>query len=275
VARGVIRIADANMVNALKLVSINRGYDPREYSLLAYGGGGAMHAVALAAELKFPQVIIPVNSAVFSAWGMLQTDLRRDYLRTHVVGLNADSQAVIQGVFDEMDRHARAQFELDGIDEERVHLQLHADLRYSGQEHTVKVQLPEGRLDAAKLAETRARFDEAHERSYTYKLPHEVQIVNFHVVGYALVDKPQIPKIPAARGAASSAITGRRQVDFDRHGRIDTPIYSRQALGAGAELVGPAILEEPAATTVVPPDMKVHMDDFGNVRIAVSTGSAS
>lgn len=269
VARGVIRIADANMVNALKLVSINRGYDPREYSLLAYGGGGAMHAAALAAELQVPEVIIPVNSAVFSAWGMLLTDLRRDYLRTRVTDLTDAAAGLVADIYDEMARHALAQFQADGIEMTRVRLERHADMRYLGQEHTVKVRFPDGELNASSLAEARSRFDEAHERSYTYKLPHEVQVVNFHIVGYALVDKPELPKVAAARAPASNAIRSRRQVDFDRHGRLETPIYDRLALGAGAELVGPAILQEPAATTVVPPEKKVRVDEFGNVRIAV------
>jgi len=269
VARGVIRIADANMVNALKLVSINRGYDPREYSLLAYGGGGAMHAVALAAELQVPQVIIPVNSAVFSAWGMLLTDLRRDYLRTRVTGLTTSAPGLIADVYGDMARHALAQFEADGIDMERVRLERYADMRYLGQEHTVKVRFPDGELTPSSLAEARGRFDDAHERGYTYKLPHDVQIVNFHIVGYALVDKPELPKIRLSREPASAAIRGHRQVDFDHHGRVNTPVYERLALGAGAELVGPAILQEAAATTVVPPDKKVRVDEYGNVRVSL------
>jgi N-methylhydantoinase A len=270
VARGVIRISDANMVNALKLISINRGYDPREYSLLAYGGGGAMHAVALAAELQVPQVIIPVNSAVFSAWGMLLTDLRRDYLRTRVTPLTTSSPGAIAEVYDDMAAHALAQFKADGIEMGRVHLERFADMRYLGQEHTVKVRFPDGEFTKESLAEARGRFDDAHERGYTYKLPHDVQIVNFHVVGYALVDKPELPKIPPSRNSPSAAIRSRRQVDFEAHGMVDTPIYDRLALGAGAEFVGPAILEEPAATTVVPPAMKVHVDEYGNVRVKVS-----
>jgi N-methylhydantoinase A len=270
VARGVIRIADANMVNALKLVSINRGYDPREYSLLAYGGGGAMHAVALAGELQVPQVIIPTNSAVFSAWGMLLTDLRRDYLRTRVTDMTNSTPALIAEIYADMARHALQQFAADGIDMGRVHLERYADMRYLGQEHTVKVRFPDEELTAASLAEARARFDDAHERGYTYKLPHDVQIVNFHIVGYALVDKLELPKIPVSRAPASSAIRGRRKVDFEQHGQVETPIYERLALGAGAELVGPAILQEQAATTVVPPDKKVRVDEYGNVRVALN-----
>jgi N-methylhydantoinase A len=270
VARGVIRIADANMVNALKLVSINRGYDPREYALLAYGGGGAMHAATLATELQIPQVIIPVNSAVFSAWGMLMTDLRRDHLRTRVTSLTHSAPTAIAEIYDEMARHALAQFGADGIATERVLLERFADMRYVGQEHTVKVRFPEGLFTAESLSEARDRFDVAHERSYTYRLAHDVQIVNFHLVGRALVEKPEIPRIASSRAAPSAAIRTERRVDFDQQGQVMTPVYDRLALGADVELTGPAILEEAAATTVVPPGRRIRLDEFGNVRITVS-----
>lgn len=268
VARGVIRIADANMVNALKLVSINRGYDPREYALLAYGGGGAMHAAALAEELQIPTVIVPVNSAVFSAWGMLVTDLRRDYLRTRVTALSPASIPIIGEIYAEMWQFAESQFRKDGLGDERIRLERMADMRYVGQEHTVKVSFPEGPITVDALAQARTRFDAAHERAFTYRLPHEVQIVNFHVAAYGLVDKPDLPRISHAAGPAGEAITGQRRVYFDAHGVLDTPIYSRVRLGAGAEFVGPAIVEEAAATTLVPPGRMVRMDEFGNVRIS-------
>ena len=269
VARGVIRIADANMVNALKLVSINRGYDPREYVLLAYGGGGAMHAVALAEELQIPTVIVPVNSAVFSAWGMLVTDLRRDYLRTRVTFLNESASAIIGEVYEEMTRFAWDQYRRDGLSAERIRLECLADMRYVGQEHTVKVELPEGKITKESLAVARARFDAAHERAFTYRLPHEVQIVNFHVAAHGLVEKPELPRIRPVDGPVETAIRTRRRVYFDGHDMVDTPIYRREKLGAGAEFFGPAVVEEAAATTVVPPGKRVRMDEFGNIRISV------
>lgn len=269
VARGVIRIADANMVNALKLVSINRGYDPREYVLLAYGGGGAMHAAALAAELQIPTVVVPVNSSVFSAWGMLVTDLRRDYLRTRVTSLNEGSIGVIGEIFAEMTQFAADQYRKDGLSEERIRLECLADMRYLGQEHTVKVELPPGTITKEALSIARKRFDAAHERAFTYQLPHEVQVVNFHVAAYGLVDKPELPRIQAAQGSVGAAIKSHRPVYFDGHDMLDTPIYNRMLLGAGAEFVGPAIVEETAATTVVPPGKRVQVDVFGNLRISL------
>jgi N-methylhydantoinase A len=269
VARGVIRIADANMVNALKLVSINRGYDPREYVLLAYGGGGAMHAAALAEELQIPTVVVPVNSSVFSAWGMLVTDLRRDYLRTRVTSLSENSIGTIAEIYGEMTKFAADQYRKDGLSEERIRLECFADMRYVGQEHTVKVELPEEAITKVALDTARIRFDEAHERAYTYRLPHEVQVVNFHVAAYGLVDKPELPRIKSAMGPVEAAIIGRRQVYFDGHDVLDTPIYSRAKLGAAAEFFGPAVVEETAATTVVPPGKRVQVDGFGNIRISL------
>ena len=201
---------------------------------------------------------------------MLLTDLRRDYLRTRVMGLTASTPAAIAEVYDEMANHALTQYKADGIDLDRVRLERLADMRYLGQEHTVKVPFPEGTITETSVAAARDRFDAAHEREYTYRLPHDVQIVNFHVVAYALVDKPELPRLPAAIGPASAAIRSHRLVDFDQFGRVETPIYDRGALGAGAELVGPAILEEPAATTVVPPGRSVQVDGYGNVRITLS-----
>src|SRR5690606_40484693 len=129
-ARGVIRIANANMVNALKLVSTNKGYDPRDFALMAFGGGGALHAVELAEELGIPRVIIPVNAAVLSAWGMLLTDLRRDYLRTRVVAVNADTEAELAATFTEMEADARKDFIASGLDANALAFEYLADLRY-------------------------------------------------------------------------------------------------------------------------------------------------
>jgi N-methylhydantoinase A len=237
--------------------------------LLAYGGGGAMHAAALAEELQIPTVVVPVNSSVFSAWGMLVTDLRRDYLRTRVTSLSENSIGTIAEIYEEMTKFAADQYRKDGLSEERIRLECLADMRYVGQEHTVKVEFPEGAITKEALDIARTRFDAAHERAYTYRLPHEVQVVNFHVAAYGLVDKPELPRIKSAMGPVEAAINARRQVYFDGHDMLDTPIYSRAKLGAGAEFFGPAIVEETAATTVVPPGKRVQVDGFGNIRISL------
>lgn len=268
VARGIIRIANGNMVNALKLVSLNKGYDPREFSLIAYGGGGAMHAVALATELKMPKVIIPMNSSVFSAWGMLMTDLRRDYLRTQVMELHADSAAVMANTFENMTQEAFESFSADPLAGKLpVVLRRFADMRYAGQEHTVKVEIPEGQIDAACVDSSISRFHQTHEREYTFRLPNPVEIVNFHLVAYGRVARHEPEKLVVTGRPVTSAVTGVRRVDYDEHGLHDATIYDRGKLEPGMEFSGPCVVEEPAATVVVPPGRPVRVDAFGNLHI--------
>ncbi|MCC6474589.1 MAG: hydantoinase/oxoprolinase family protein, partial [Burkholderiales bacterium] len=163
-ARGIIRVADANMVNALKLVSVNKGYDPRDFTLVAFGGGGPMHAAALAAELGMRRVVIPVNPAVFSAWGMLMTDLRRDYVVTRVAALDEQGAAEIGAAFESCERDAASEFAAEGIGPGRLSVQRLADMRYFGQDHVVKVEFPPGRVGPEQLAQAIERFHAAHER---------------------------------------------------------------------------------------------------------------
>jgi N-methylhydantoinase A len=268
VARGIIRIANGNMVNALKLVSLNKGYDPREFTLIAYGGGGAMHAVALAAELKIPKVVIPMNSSVFSAWGMLMTDLRRDYLRTQVIELRPEASEEIAGTFATMEQQAVDSFAADPLAGKLpLALKRFADMRYSGQEHTVKVELPDGSIDAAAVESSLTRFHETHEREYTFRLPNTVEIVNFHLVVYGRVKKHEPEKLANTGRAVSAAVTGARRVDYDEQGVHEATIYDRGRLEPGMEFAGPCVVEEPAATVVVPPGHQVSVDPFGNLHI--------
>jgi N-methylhydantoinase A len=270
--RGVIRIANANMVNALKLVSLNRGYDPRDFTLIAFGGGGAMHAAELAEELGIPRVLVPINPAVFSAWGMLMTDLRRDYLRTRVTRLDSAAPEALEALFGELEIQAHAEFAADGLGPERLSFQRFADMRYLGQEHTVKVALPASIADHEALAQAAARFHEAHEREYTFRLASPVELVNYHLVAYGLVEKPTLPRLPASGRRADELARGSRLVDFDTRGQVAAPIYDRAALEPGMRFAGPAIVEEPATTIVVLPGQHVTVDDFGNLHIALTHG---
>lgn len=266
-ARGVIRIADANMVNALKLVSLNRGYDPRDFTLVAFGGGGAMHAAALARELGIPRVIIPPNPAVFSAWGMLLTDLRRDYIMTNLVRLDRSEPEELTRRFQALEREAIADFHEDGLEDALVSVRRQADLRYLGQEHTVKVDAPVGDFDATAVQELIQRFHEAHEREYTFRLESPVELVNFHLVAYGTVSKPEIAKLASTGAALGDAIKGERDVDFDVAGIHRAKTYERARLEPGMELDGPAVIEEPATTIVVFPRQHVRVDDYGNLHI--------
>ena len=271
VARGVIRIANANMTNALRLVSTNKGYDPRDFALIAFGGGGAMHAVALAEELKVPRVIVPVNSAVFSAWGMLLTDLRRDYLQTRPMAMVADNAATITDTFGALVHQARDDYEVEGFPVADITFEHHADMRYQGQEHTVKVPLSiPGGNGSFDVDDAVSRFHDAHEQRFTYRLETAVQIVNFHLVATVAVPKPELAAKPITGLAVEKAALQDRTVDFDRHGTLTAAIHDGLMLEPGMAFKGPAIVQEPAVTLVVSPGHKVDIDAFGNYHVTIA-----
>ncbi len=262
VARGIVRIANANMTAALRLVSTNKGYDPRDFALMAFGGGGAMHAVALAEELRVPHVIVPVNSSVFSAWGMLLTDLRRDYLQTRLTRLDPVSAPQIAEGFAAIEQQAGADYGQGDVGFEHF-----LDMRYIGQEHTVKiaaVRSPDGTID---VEATREAFHAAHEKRFTYRLPNPIEIVNFHLVATVAVPKPDLAEKSVTGLALEEAVIGRRTVDFDQHGIHEAVIYDGLRLEPGMSFAGPAIVQEPSVTCVVPPPHRVSVDRFGNYHI--------
>lgn len=263
-ARGVIRIANSNMTTALRLVSTNKGYDPRDFALMAFGGGGAMHAVALAEELKVPRVIIPVNSSVFSAWGMLLTDLRRDYIRTRLTQLRPDSLDAVRTVFAEIEAEAIRDFAEEAQDRAPL-FEYRADLRYAGQEHTVGIAFPldgESPIDAAIAA-----FHDAHEKRFTYRLDAAVQLVNFHLVATLPVDKPDLAERAVTGLTLADAVKGKRQVDFDMHGIHKATIYDGLRLEPGMSLAGPAVIQEPSVTLPLPPGSRAEVDRLGNYHV--------
>ncbi len=268
-ARGIIRIANANMTNALRLVSTNKGYDPREFTLIAFGGGGPMHAVALAEELKVPKVIVPVNSAVFSAWGMLLTDLRRDYLQTSLINVQADMAGAVQHGFQAIEQRARLDYEKDGVElsQQPIIFEYYADMRYQGQEHTVNIPFPFLTDGTADLPTATERFHESHEKRFTYRLDNPLQIVNFHLVAKVEVPKPDLQKRSATGRLLTDAVLHTRPVDFDEHGRHDAIIYDGLKLEPGMSITGPTIIQEPSVTLVVSPGHTVTIDDYGNYHV--------
>jgi N-methylhydantoinase A len=268
-AQGVIRVVNANMVNALKLVSVNRGFDPREFTLMAFGGGGGLHGAALARELGVARVVVPVNAAVFSAWGMLMTDLRRDLVRTRVVALEPASIDAMAAAYGELADELAALFAEDDADVARLAVVRYADMRYVGQEHSVKAEFPGGPVTAAAIARAAEAFHSAHEREYGFRLDSPVELVNFHVAGLLPVAKPALPILEWTGADASRALRGQRRVDFAERGIHESPVYLREKLPADVRLTGPAIVEEPATTIVVPPGDVARVDEYGNIHITI------
>jgi N-methylhydantoinase A len=267
-ARSIVRIANNNMVNAIKLISINRGHDPRDFTLIGFGGGGGMHACALAQELNIKKVIIPRQSSVFSAWGMLLSDLRRDYLQTQIVELSSDGAAArLDEDLRQMEEKALQEFVTEEIDPSRVHFLRYGRCRYQNQEHSVEITLPEGDITDEQLAAIRERFDTDYEREYTYRLDAPVELVVYHLIAIAEVDKLKPEKFPTTGRKIEDAIKAQREVDYVEAGIHQATIYDGDALEPGMSFVGPAIIEDAGATTVIPPGLPCHVDEYGNYHI--------
>lgn len=268
VAKGILRIANANMINALKLISVNKGYDPRDFSMMVIGGGGAMHGADLARELQVSELIIPQHAGVFSAFGMLMSNIRRDYIRTNVLILSENKKNAIVTTFNEMKQEAILSFEEDKISSNEVKFTYYADLRYVGQEHYVKVLLEDFCKDIS-LKNIIKHFHKEHKKHYSFKLDSVVELVNFHLVGEVVVDKPGFPKISITNWGIKNAVFDKRDVDFDDLGVHNTTFYHRHLLEPNMKFKGPAIISEKGTTTVVTPLHKVNVDQYGNLIITL------
>lgn len=270
-ARGIIRIANNNMVNALKLISLNRGFDPRDFTMIAFGGGGAMHAVALAQELGVKKVVIPQGAAVFSAWGMLLSDIRRDYFITYLADFDENSAINLEQLFYDTEQQAKTQFSEEGIDPEQIIFYRYGKFRYQNQEHTTEV-LIEGNITAASLAGIEANFHTAYEREYTYRLDTPVELVGIHVVASATVGKLTLqPGKLVSDPDASACIKSERSVDYALDGIHSAQIYDGTALKPGMQFKGPAVIEDPGTTIVIHPNNDVVIDSYSNIVIRVNT----
>jgi N-methylhydantoinase A len=258
------------MINALKLVSVNRGYDPRDFTLVAFGGGGGMHAVALAAELGIRKVAIPRAADVFSAWGMLMSDLRRDYFVTRLTTLTPENAPRFDALLAEMTQTALDQFAREGIGPEQVRFLRLGNLRYENQEHSVEVPLPDGPIGEAAIGAIADTFHTAYEREYTYRLDAPVEFVGAHVVAIAEVGKLAPAPLPAAGRTLADAVKGRRPVDYATEGVHDADVYAGDLLEPGSSFEGPAIVETSGSTVVVHPGNEVAVDDYGNLIIRVT-----
>lgn len=267
-ARGIVRIANDNMVNALKLVSLNRGHDTREFTLLAFGGGGAMHAVALAQELQMNKVIVPTAASVFSAWGMMMSDLRRDYFATQLMDLDEGAGARIESVFEQTESEARATFEAEGVETDKISFLRYGKFRYQNQEHTTEVPLT-GTVTDASLEAIAESFHALYEKEYTYRLDAPVEMVGIHLVARAEVGKLTMTPAPLGEADASAAMKAQRLVDYALEGVHHADVYDGDKLEPGMSFTGPAIIEDSGTTVVIHPGNQVSVDAFGNIHIVL------
>jgi N-methylhydantoinase A len=259
-AEGIVHIAVARMTSAIREISIQRGHDPRDFTLVAFGGAGPMHALALADEIGIPRVLVPRHPGNFSALGLLASDIKHDEVRTRVGPLR-ERWPQLPALFAEMERGVRRQLELEGFDAGHQRLRRSLDLRYRSQAFELNVDLGDEPLAAVEAA-----FHRQHLATYGHAdETAPVELVNARLAAYGAVARPAAPRHEPAAAGLEAALVERRPVRFDGADH-DCPVWERDRLPADAVLAGPAIVEEFGATTVVPPGWRGALDAHGHLR---------
>jgi N-methylhydantoinase A len=271
-AAGMVEIANANMIAALRIVSVERGLDPRDFTLVVFGGAGPLHANAIAHELRIPEVIIPLSPGVSSALGLLLADIKHDFVRTYIKALDRVDLDFVKNAFADFEREGRALLAREDIAPADQRFLREFDMRLVGQSFELKVALDPGAIDAAQLARAVAAFHELHARTYGHSFPGEpVEIVNLRLTAQGAIPKPRIGPLAEAGTrsvSATAALKGRRPVYFEASGGfVETSIYDRYAFPAGVRVAGPAILEERDSTVVIHPGYEAGVDAFGSVHL--------
>jgi N-methylhydantoinase A len=270
-AQGILSVVTANMARAIRVISVQRGHDPRDYTLMAFGGAGPLHAARLARELDMKRVLVPRNPGILCAMGLLLTDLRADFAATRLMALAPESVQAISEGFATLTARATDWFDHEEITAENRQLTRTADMRYAGQNYELAVPLPEGPVNAATLEALSAGFENLHRQRYGFVADGEtVQVVTLRLEATGLVRKAVLPIYPDAGPDATGAIIGERPVWFPEAGDfVTTPIYSREELKPGNLFSGPAIVEQMDTTTVVPPGMDARVDSYLNLILEV------
>jgi N-methylhydantoinase A len=265
-AKAILDVANANMADAIRLVSIMRGYDPRDFALVAFGGAGALHGAALARDLAIPTVIVPPNPGVTSALGCLLVDIQHDLTVVHLADTRHAEPRTIEAAFRELEAEARERLTREGVAPEQMMLTRSIDMRYAGQWRAIAVTVPAPFVDVASAV---LAFEEAHQREYNYKREGaalEIFRLNLSAVGIT-------PKATLKRHDPVDATAwprGEREVVFDDVAQwVTTPVYAREDLGAGMCFDGPLIVEQLDATTLVPPGARMRVDEYLNLLISV------
>ena len=270
---GAVQILTHSMVQSIEENSVRKGYDPRDFALVAEGGAGPLFAAQIALEAGTPWVVVPNYPGVTAALGLLATDMVYEYVSTVYQRFSTLDAAALQAGFEELEEQARRQLEEDGLPPDRILIQRVADCRYLGQGYELRVDVPSGAIDETWRKKVRADFDDIHEREYSRRFEDsDMEIPNVRVRGIGLMPALEVPETEAG-GSAEDALRYERDAWFRVGGelkQVPTRFYDRAALKAGNELEGPAIVNQYDSTTVIPPGLTARIDRYGNVIIAIA-----
>jgi N-methylhydantoinase A len=273
-AWGIIRVANSNMERAIRAVSVERGHDPRNFTLLAYGGAGPLHACELAEALQIPHVLIPAQPGVLSAWGMTMADIVKDYAQTIMLPAASADPARLQKVFEPLTRRARAELEVEGWGEDELELAPALDMRYVGQSYELTIPFSLQHTSHSEDVPSRhvERFHAEHRRRFSHASESEpVEIVTIRLRAIGAAARPKFARRPAGSLDPSPARIGYKQVNFADFGSPTTArpfpsaLYERKQLTPGNMVLGPAVIFQLDATTTIPPGWAATVDGWGNL----------
>jgi N-methylhydantoinase A len=260
-AEGIVRIIDVKMAEAIKAISTMRGHDLREFMLLAFGGAGPVHAARIARDLGMAGVIVPLYPGVYSAIGLMMSDVKHDYVRSKMDPIAALAPDDVAAMFARMVEQAVAELRADGFGEAQIGLQRAVDMRYAGQGYEITVPCD----DADDLAQLRAAFDARHQAMFGHSAPDEpVEIVSYRVRGIGKVPPVEMPRFARAGSTVAEALREKRRVRFDG-ATIECPVYQREQLDVGLRVAGPAVLDQLDCTTVICPGQVARVDEWKNL----------
>ncbi len=266
-ASAIIQVANANMADAVRLISIRRGYDPREFALVVFGGAGPLHGAALARELSIPTVLVPPNPGITSALGCLLVDIRHDLAQMFLRRTADVDPAEVEAEFKRLEGEARELLRDEGVPEAQMALQRNIAMRYLGQWRSLSVPVdrPLASMDAAV-----ARFHSEHEREYAYRRDDApVEVYQLQLTAVGVTPKPEFARHATDGGSAPQQIASRDVYFQEEGGFVATPVYVREDLPAGTKIAGPAVIDQLDSTTLVPPHVTAEVDEWLNIRMEV------
>ncbi|MBI0578811.1 hydantoinase/oxoprolinase family protein [Neobacillus cucumis] len=265
-ANAILKVANANMCDALKLISVRRGYDPRDFALVAFGGAGPLHGAYLAKEMEIPTVIVPPHPGVAAAMGCLLVDVRHDLSKTYVKNFEHITLDELDSEFYALEKEAEILLQEEGVTKENSTLMRYIDMRYSGQWRSLAV--PIGTREHS-LEATLEAFHQEHEREFSFSDRNQpVEIYGLRLTAIGTVPKPEFPKF-GPDGKLEDALKDEREVYFD-HQFVLTNVYDREKIPVASEIQGPAIVEQLDSTTVIPPDFTAVVDEYRNLIITIN-----
>ena len=271
-ARGIVTVGNSNIVKEIKNVTVEKGYNPTDFALVAFGGAGPLHAAELMEELNMPMAIIPKAPGLLAAYGLLTEDMRRDFVQTNVLDLNHIPFSAITDRYNRLEREAASWFEKERIPEEERELTYYLDMRYKGQNYEIAVNFDKEIVSMEQLKE---RFTETYLRLYSYSSADEIQIVNFGLSAIGHIAKPRTAREDYVGEDSSGAVMGSRMVLMEDGSREKYLLYDRERLHCGNVVFGPAIVEQMDSTTIILKNQKAVVDEYFNMVITRTGGDSN